>query len=46
MNTEPELVVADPLNAGGDALRRGEWEQARAYFEAARERAETPSAME
>jgi ATP/maltotriose-dependent transcriptional regulator MalT len=46
MNPETELEVADPLRAGNEALRRGEWEQARAYFEAARERGESPEAME
>ena len=46
MNVEPELEVADPLRAGREALRRGEWEQAQAYFEAAHERGEGPDAME
>jgi ATP/maltotriose-dependent transcriptional regulator MalT len=46
MNAEPELAVADPLNAGQSAMRRGEWEQARAYFEAARERGESPAVLE
>ena len=41
-----ELEVADPLRAGREALRRGEWEQAQAYFEAAHERGEGPDAME
>ena len=46
MNAEPGLEVADPLRAGREALRRGEWEQARAYFEVAHERGESPEAME
>jgi uncharacterized protein HemY len=46
MNAEPELVVADPVNAGQEAMRRGEWEQARAHFEAAHERGESAAAME
>ena len=46
MNVEPELEVADPLRAGREALRRGEWEQARAYFEAAHEQGASPEAME
>lgn len=46
MNAETELEVADPLNAGHEALRRGEWEQARVYFEAAHARGESPEAME
>jgi DNA-binding NarL/FixJ family response regulator len=46
MNAGTELKVADPLRAGREALRRGEWEQARAHFEAAHERGESPEAME
>ena len=46
MKAEPELVVADPLSAGHEALRRGEWERARAYFEAVHERGESAAAME
>jgi LuxR family transcriptional regulator, maltose regulon positive regulatory protein len=47
MTAETELLeVADPLGAGHEALRRGEWEQARAYFEAAQERGESPEATE
>ncbi len=46
MNAEPGLGVADPLSAGREALRRGDWEQARAYFEAAHEQGGSPEAME
>jgi ATP/maltotriose-dependent transcriptional regulator MalT len=46
MNLEPELVVVDPLRAGREALRRGEWEQARGHFEAAHERGERPETLE
>ena len=46
MSAEIELEVADPLRAGHEALRRGEWEQAQAYFEAAHERGESPEATE
>jgi ATP/maltotriose-dependent transcriptional regulator MalT len=46
MTAEPELEVADPLSAGREALRRGEWERARACFEAAHERSESPEGME
>jgi hypothetical protein len=46
MSPEPELEVADPLRAGREALSRGEWEQARAYFEAAHERSESAEAIE
>ena len=46
MKVEPELEVTDPLRAGREALRRGEWEQARAYFEAAHAQGERPEAME
>jgi DNA-binding CsgD family transcriptional regulator len=46
MNAEPKIEVADPLGAGLVALRRGEWEKARAYFEAAREQDESPVASE
>ncbi len=46
MKLEPELEVADPLRAGRAALRRGEWERARTYFEAAHEQGESPEAME
>ena len=46
MNAEQGLGVADPLTAGREALRRGEWEQARDYFEAAHERDESAEAME
>jgi hypothetical protein len=42
MRTEPELEAADALAAGHEALSRGEWEQALAYFEAASE--QSPSA--
>jgi DNA-binding CsgD family transcriptional regulator len=46
MRTEPELDVVDPLAAGREALRRGEWEQALAYFEAASERNHSAEAIE
>lgn len=46
MNAEQGLEVADPLTAGREALRRGEWERAREYFEAAHERGESAEAME
>ena len=46
MKVEPELEVPDPLRAGREALRRGEWEQARAYFEAAHAQGASPEAME
>ena len=46
MSAEPGLEVADPLRAGREALSRGEWEQARAYFEAAHERDESAEAIE
>lgn len=46
MNAEPEVAVADALNAGHEALRRGDWEHARQYFEAARERGESAPVME
>ena len=46
MNVESGLEVADPLRAGREALRRGDWEQARAYFEAAHEQGGSPEAME
>jgi ATP/maltotriose-dependent transcriptional regulator MalT len=46
MTAEPERVAADPLNAGQEAMGRGEWEQARAYFEAERERGESAEALE
>jgi DNA-binding CsgD family transcriptional regulator len=46
MRTEPELDVVDPLAAGREALSRGEWEQALAYFEAAAERNPRAEAIE
>jgi ATP/maltotriose-dependent transcriptional regulator MalT len=46
MSAETGLEVADPLSAGHEALRRGEWEQARAYFEAAYERGASAEATE
>jgi LuxR family maltose regulon positive regulatory protein len=46
MSVNPDLGVADPLAAGREALRRGEWERARAQFEAALEQGESPEAME
>jgi len=44
--TEPGLGVVDPLAAGREALSRGEWEQALAYFEAASERTHSAEAIE
>src|SRR5262249_8814385 len=44
MRTEPELE--DPLAAGREALSRGEWEQALAYFDAASERNDSAEAIE
>jgi ATP/maltotriose-dependent transcriptional regulator MalT len=41
-----ELTLADPLGAGRDALSRGEWEEARARFEAALEQGESAEAIE
>ena len=46
MRTEPGLGVADPLAAGREALSRGEWEQALAYFEASSERNHSAEAIE
>jgi DNA-binding CsgD family transcriptional regulator len=46
MRPEPELDVVDPLAAGREALSRGEWEQALAYFEAASERNHSAEAIE
>jgi hypothetical protein len=46
MSPEPELEIADPLTAGREALRRGEWEQAQAYFEAAHKQSESAEAIE
>jgi tetratricopeptide (TPR) repeat protein len=46
MRTEPELEVADALAAGHEALSRGEWEQALAYFETASEHRQSAEAME
>ena len=47
MNAETELLeVADPLKAGYEALRRGEWEQALAHFEAAHEHGESAETRE
>ena len=46
MRTEAELDVVDPLAAGREALSRGEWEQALAYFEAASERHRSAEAIE
>ena len=46
VRTEPELDVVDPLAAGREALSRGEWEQALAYFEAASERNHSAEAIE
>jgi ATP/maltotriose-dependent transcriptional regulator MalT len=43
---EPDPDVVDPLVAGREALGRGEWEQALAYFEAASERNQTAEATE
>jgi len=41
-----ELTVTDPLDAGWAALGEGDWERARASFEEALARAETPEALE
>jgi len=46
MRTEPELDVVDPLAAGREALSRGEWEQALAYFEVASEQNHSAEAIE
>jgi tetratricopeptide (TPR) repeat protein len=46
MRTEPELEAADALAAGHEALSRGEWEQALAYFEAASEQSQSAEAIE
>lgn len=46
IRAEPELDVVDPLAAGRQALSRGEWEQALAYFEAASERNHSAEAIE
>src|SRR5262249_515982 len=46
MTAEPELVVVDPLAAGREALSRGQWEQAFAYFEVASERSCSAEAIE
>jgi DNA-binding NarL/FixJ family response regulator len=46
MSAGTGLEVADPLAAGREALRRGEWEEARACFEAALERGESAEAIE
>jgi ATP/maltotriose-dependent transcriptional regulator MalT len=46
MSASNELSVADPLSTGREALRRGDWEQARACFEAELERGESAEAIE
>ena len=46
MSVEPELEVADALTRGREALSRGEWEQAQAYFEAAHDQGESAEATE
>jgi ATP/maltotriose-dependent transcriptional regulator MalT len=46
MNDEREVEVADPLSAGREALGRGDWEQAREYFEAAHEQGESAETIE
>jgi len=46
MTTKPELDVVDPLAAGREALRRGEWEQAFAHFEVASELSHSAEAVE
>jgi DNA-binding NarL/FixJ family response regulator len=46
MSVGIEVTGADPLEAGHEALRRGEWEQARAHFEAALAAGETADAIE
>jgi DNA-binding NarL/FixJ family response regulator len=46
MNGSAKSTVVDPLEAGWEALARGEWEEARACFEAALERGESAEAIE
>src|SRR5262249_27815466 len=46
MRAEPELDIDDPLAAGREALSRGQWEQAFAYFEVACERNRSAEAIE
>jgi ATP/maltotriose-dependent transcriptional regulator MalT len=46
MSVHTELPVGDPLSAGREALSRGDWEEARACFEAALERDESAEAIE
>jgi ATP/maltotriose-dependent transcriptional regulator MalT len=46
MSGGAKLSVADPLEAGRDALSRGEWEEARACFEAALDRGESAEVIE
>jgi LuxR family transcriptional regulator, maltose regulon positive regulatory protein len=46
MSASGELSVADPLSAGREALSRGDWEEARAHFEAAAARSESAEAIE
>jgi LuxR family maltose regulon positive regulatory protein len=46
MSARSGQSVVDPLSAGREALRRGEWEQARACFEAALERDNSGEAIE
>jgi DNA-binding CsgD family transcriptional regulator len=46
MSAGPGLDVVDPLAAGREALRQGEWEQALAYFEVACERDHSAEAIE
>jgi ATP/maltotriose-dependent transcriptional regulator MalT len=46
MSGKPKLELTDPLSAGREALSRGEWEQARAYFKAAHDGDESAEAIE
>jgi tetratricopeptide (TPR) repeat protein len=46
MRTDPELKAGDPLAAGREALSRGQWEQALAYFETASEQDRSAEAIE
>jgi DNA-binding NarL/FixJ family response regulator len=46
MSAGIEVTESDPLEAGHEALRRGEWEQARAHFEAALAEGETADVIE
>ena len=45
-NHDTEQTSIDPLSAGHEALARGAWGEARAYFEAALRSQESPEALE